>query len=247
MVVEDAVGGSNHCLGCDGICEADTRSEVIPVRFDQCLLAQRSLCRCDELSGRGIKIGPLEISFARRRREFVTQTEVHGQVWGHSPVVLNETKKHVLIHLECRIRILLVSSWETEQQIRYGVFPSAVVAAETALKIKLAQQRADVPNACLDVEQLSTEFDSMCAPAPGQGLADVEAARSLKLWLRRRPANPSRSRSVEVESREAAADCLVRRRVLQADQLFRTSRAKIRRELEIITQGISEPRIGNQV
>src|SRR4029450_1559627 len=206
-----------HCLGGNGICEADTRSEVIPVRFDECLLAQRSLCRCDELSGRGIKIGPLEISFARRRREFVTQTEIHGQVWGHSPVVLNETKKHVLINVECRIRILLVSSWETEQEVRYGVFPSAIVAAETAFKIKLTQQRPDVPDACLDVEQLSTELDRMCAPAPGQGLADVEAARSLKLWLRRRPANPSRVRGGEIDRRETACDCRVCRRVLQAN------------------------------
>src|SRR5215510_5743184 len=139
MVVEDAVAGTNHCLRGHGICEADTRSEVIPVRLDQCFLAQRSCCRCDELSGRGIKIGPLEISFARRRREFVTQTEIHRQVWRHSPVVLNETKKHVLINIELRIRILLVSSRETEQEIRYGVFPSAIVAAETALKIKLTK------------------------------------------------------------------------------------------------------------
>src|SRR2546429_9428846 len=94
------------------------------------------------------------------------------------------------------------------------------------------------------MQQLAAEFQRMCAMAPGERLAYVQAARRLELGHGRGPPDALQVPARKVEHRNSAANRGVRWRILQSDQLLRAARAEIGWQLKEISHGITEPRIG---
>src|SRR5262245_46746036 len=109
MIVKDPIAGPDDCLWRYAICESKPRSKIVAVRRNKRFLSQRSLGRSDELSGCDIKVRPFQISLSRRRRKFIAQAKIHCELPVDSPIILDESEIHVLVDLEGRVGVLLVS------------------------------------------------------------------------------------------------------------------------------------------
>jgi len=107
VVIEDPVPAADHGLRCGAIGESDARRKIVPIRLDQRLILQRSTVCGDKFCRRGIEVCPLEIPFAGRRGELVSQPQVERQRARDSPVVLQKPEVQMLVDIECSIRVLL--------------------------------------------------------------------------------------------------------------------------------------------
>src|SRR5262249_33029304 len=147
-------------------CEAKPRSKIVAVGVNERLLRQISALRRDERAGLEIKVRPFPVSFPRRCRKLVSQTQIQREAPADLPIILREQKVHVLINVEGRVRILLVLRGETEQQIGDGIAPVIIDSGEAPGIIEITDQRADVADSRLHVQQLAAKLDRVRSSAP---------------------------------------------------------------------------------
>ena len=96
-------------------------------------LDARPVVLCPELFNPALDLVP-------RDEGLVTDAEIEREFVAYVEVVLRIEEVHVLVDLEGRIRILLVSRWKTQQQVGKRILPAIVHARESSGEHELPEQ-----------------------------------------------------------------------------------------------------------